>query len=134
MTLLMLARPSRSSMIGSEKITFSPVLTARCSSRMRSAGTPRDTMPALMIEHTERCEPGVTPPLTSAQRKSPSRQSSHAFLHALVGGGSAAKQEEEISRPQRRAHQVLCIDLSDLVGIGQAGGQFLHGMTLDART
>ncbi len=62
-------------MIGSEKITFSPVFIARCSSRIRSAGMPASTIAALMIMHSDCSEPGVTPPLTIDQRKKPSRHS-----------------------------------------------------------
>ena len=65
-------------MTGSEKMTFSPVFIARCSSRMRSGGMPRATIAALMISHSESFEPGVTPPLTIDQRKKPSRQSRKA--------------------------------------------------------
>lgn len=65
-------------MIGSEKITFSPVFIARSSLRMISAGMPRAIIAPAMISHSDRAAPGVMPPLTIAQRKYPARHSRQA--------------------------------------------------------
>src|SRR5687768_496375 len=78
-TLSVVWRPSAASISGSANNTFSPVLLARCSSRIRSAGTPPDTMPSLMIELSVRGLPCVGPPLTMAWRKRPRCHSSTAF-------------------------------------------------------
>ena len=56
-------------MIGNEKMTFSPVFIARSSSKMMLAGIPDAIIAAVMISHSESFDPGVTPPLTIAQRK-----------------------------------------------------------------
>jgi hypothetical protein len=83
-TLWIFVSPSAASNTGSEKMTFSPVLVAQCSSRILSGGIPRATIEVLMIRHSERFDPGVMPPLTIDQRKNPSRQSRQASstLHA----------------------------------------------------
>src|SRR5689334_5876353 len=70
--------PILASMMGSENITFSPVFKARCSSRMRLAGTPPATISGLITAHSDSAEPAVTPPETIARRNSPSRHNRHA--------------------------------------------------------
>ena len=86
-------------MTGSEKITFSPVFIARSSLRMMSAGTPRATMAPAMISHSDRSDPGVTPPLTIAQRKYPFAPQPAGFIDALVDVLARAEHEQQVRRP-----------------------------------
>ena len=86
-------------MIGSEKITFSPVFIARCSLEdFFGRNAPFHHRGDLMIWHSESGGPGVTPPLTIDQRKQAFAPKPARFFHARVHIFAGAEHEQQFGR------------------------------------